>query len=192
MIDLIVTGATAQGWVGTIPAGGANRSVMDYVAGTTSHAVAVKLGSDGRATFTNNSGSPVHLVMTATGYWTSSATTGAGLRVRPAKRLLDTRDSGGAPLAANATVDVPLGLPPGSTALMNLTGINNTGGGFLRAWPAGGAEPEASLLNFPPANTGARSTMAAVRVGADGKVTIRNASNGTVHLIAEIQGWHAP
>jgi hypothetical protein len=75
---------------------------------------------------------------------------------------------------------------------MNLTEINNTGGGFLRAWPTGGAEPEASLLNFPPANSGARSTMAAIRVGTDGKVTIRNASNGTIHLIAEIQGWHAP
>ena len=192
MIDLIATGATAQGWVGTFASGGTNRSVMDYVAGATSHAVSVKVGTDGKATFTNNSGSPIHLVMTATGYWTPSATTGAGLRVRPAKRLLDTRDSGGAPLASNATIDVPLGLPPGSTALMNLTEINNTGGGFLRAWPTGGAEPEASLLNFPPANSGARSTMAAIRVGTDGKVTIRNASNGTIHLIAEIQGWHAP
>jgi Trypsin len=193
MMDLIVTGATRQGWVGTVPAGGANRSVMDYVAGTTSHAVAVKLGADGRATFTNNSGSPVHLVMTATRSWTGSATTGAGLRTRVAKRLLDTRNVGaGTPLAANAAIDLPVALPPGSTVLMNLTVVSNTGAGFLRAWPAGGAEPSASLVNFPPANTGARSSLAAIRVGTDGKITIRNASSGTAHLIAEIQGWHAP
>ena len=191
MIDLIVVGATRSGWVGTVPSGGTNRSVMDYVEGVTSHAVAVKLGSDGKATFTNNSGSPIHLVMTATGYWTPSASTGAGLRTRIAKRLLDTRNNSGAPLAANATIDVPVNLPPGSTALMNLTSVSNSGGGFLRAWPAGGTEPDPSLLNFPPVG-GARSSMAAIRVGTDGKITIRNASNGTVHLIAELQGWHAP
>ncbi|MFC7108773.1 hypothetical protein ACFQQB_55285 [Nonomuraea rubra] len=90
-----MTGATTQGWVGAFPPGGSNnRSVMDFVPGTTSHGVTVQLGADGRATFTNNSGSPVHFVLTALGYFTGSADTGAGLRTMPAVRRLDTRTTG--------------------------------------------------------------------------------------------------
>jgi Trypsin len=190
--DLIVTGATAYGWVGTFATGGTNRSVLDYVPGTTAHGVGVKLGSDGKATFTNNSGSAIHLVLTAEGYFTNSATTGSVLRTVTAKRLLDTRGDGAkTPLAAQGTVDVATGLPAGATAVLNLTVVGNAAVGYLRAWPVGGTEPATSLVNYPDLGTGARAGLAAVRVGTGGKIRIRNVSGGTAHVLADFQGWFA-
>jgi hypothetical protein len=73
-------------------------------------------------------------------------------------RKLDTRNIGThAPVPANGTVDVPLGLPSGAAALVNLTVVNNTDGGYLHAWPLGGTETTPSLTNYPSANTSARS-----------------------------------
>jgi hypothetical protein len=189
-VDLIATGATAQGWIGTFATGGTSRSVMDYVPGTTSHGVAVRLGTDGRATFTNNSGSPIHLVMTATGYFTGAPATGAGLRTLAARRLVDTR-SNPAPMPANGTVDVATGLPPGATAVVNFVVVDNTAGGYLHAWPVGGTEPGTSLSNYPPTADLARGGMAKVPVGTDGKIRVRNVSAGTTNLVVDLQAWYA-
>ncbi|GIE80598.1 hypothetical protein Aph02nite_65480 [Actinoplanes philippinensis] len=189
-VDLIATGATAQGWIGTYATGGANRSVMDYVPGTTSHGVSVRLGTDGRATFTNNSGSPIHLVMTATGYFTGAPATGAGLRTLAARRLVDTRGNA-APIAANGTVDIATGLPPGATAVVNFIVVDNTTAGYLRAWPVGGAEPATSLSNYPPAADVARGGLAQVPVGTDGRIRVRNVSTGTTNLVVDLEAWYA-
>jgi hypothetical protein len=191
-LDLIATGATTQGWIGTYASGGTNRSVMDYVPGTTAHAITARLGTDGRATFTNGSGSPVHLVLTASGYYATDLASGGGLRTITAARLLDTRNVGArTPIPANGTVDVALGVPAGSTAMVNLTLVGNTAAGYLHAWPVGGTEPTTSLVNYPAANSGARAGAAAVPVGTDGKIRIRNVSTGTVHLLVDLQGWYA-
>jgi Trypsin len=192
-VDLIVTDATAQGWIGVYPPGGANnRSAMDYAVGTTSHGVAVPLDADGKVTFTNNGVSAVHFVTTATGYFTNDAAAGAGLRTLAGTRKLDTRLAGtGSPVTANATVDVDLGVPAGTSALVNLTVFENTALGSFRAWPVGGTEPEASLTNFPAPNTTARSGLAVVRVGTGGRIRIRNASGGTAHILVDLQGWYA-
>ena len=193
-IDLIVTGATGQGWIGTFATGGTDRSVMDFVAGTTSHGVSVKLTADGRATFVNHSGAAVHLVLTATGYYTASATTGQGLRTMTATRLIDTRSAGDrTPLPNGGTLDLATGLPAGSAAMVNFTVVNNTAAtGYLKAWPLGGTEPATSLSNFPAPDTGARAGLAAVKVGTDGRIRIRNVSSGTVHLLVDVQGWFVP
>jgi hypothetical protein len=193
LVDLIVAGAAAQGWIGTFGAGGTNHSIMDFVAGNTSHGVTAKLGSDGKATFTNSNNTPVQLVMTAEGYYTASPATGAGLRTMAGVRKLDTRTVGThAPVPADGTVDVPLGLPSGAAALVNLTVVDNTAGGYLHAWPLGGTETTPSLTNYPSANTSARSGLGLVKVGTDGTIRIRNVGPGTVHILVDLQGWYAP
>jgi hypothetical protein len=191
-LDLIATGATKAGWVGTYASGGTTRSVMDFVVGTTAHAITAKLGADGRATFTNNSAAPIHIVLTASGYYAGGLPAGGGLRTLAAARKLDTRTVGSkAPLAANAATDIALGVPAGATALVNLTVVNNTATGYLRAWPAGGTEPTISWVNYPGANTGARAGLAAIRVGAGGRIRVKNVSAGTAHLLVDVQGWYA-
>lgn len=193
LVDLIVTDATAHGWIAAYPPGGTNnRSVMDYVPGTTSHAVAVQLNAEGRAVITNNGSSAVHIIMTATGYHTTAAT-GADLRTMTGVRKLDTRTVGnGAPLAANADIEVALGLPAGSAALVNLTVVANTADGLLHAWPSGGTETNTSLTNYPGASpAAARAGLAVVKVGTDGKIRVRNVSAGTAHVLLDLQGWYA-
>ncbi|MFC6367199.1 S1 family peptidase, partial [Nonomuraea thailandensis] len=191
-LDLIVTDATQDGWVGAFPPGGANnRSVMDYVPGTTAHGVAVQLSADGRATFTNNGASSVHFVATALGYFTGSADSGTRLRTMTAVRRLDTRSAGdGEPLPANGTVDVPLGVPAGATAALNLTVVDNTADGHLNVWPVDGAERTTSLVNYAPKAEGVRAGHTVVKAGTDGKIRIRNDSPGTAHLLVEVQGWY--
>jgi hypothetical protein len=191
-LDVIVTHSTGYGWLGARAPGDGERSVMDYLPGTFAHGVAVRLDSAGRATFTNHGAAAIHLVLTAEGYYTASQTTGWGLRTMAATRVVDTRLDDPAPVAANAAIDVALGLPAGSVALLNLTVVSNTQGGYLRAWPAGGAEPAPSLVNYPDPNTAARAGLAAVQVGTDGKVRIKNTSPGTVHIVADLQAWFAP
>ncbi|MFG3685472.1 S1 family peptidase [Micromonospora sp. NPDC047740] len=190
-LDAVVVGATVGGFLSAYPTGGANNhSALDFVPGETAHAVTVRLGTDGKATFSNRSSAPIHLVLTATGYHTASSATGWGLRTALAKRLLDTRLNGGAPIASRGVVDIPLGLPAGWAALLNLTVVDNAESGYLRAWPFGGTEPETSLTNYPSPG-GVRSGLATVKVGTDGKVRIRNVGSGTVHIIVELQGWFA-
>ncbi|MGN9914074.1 S1 family peptidase [Phytohabitans sp. LJ34] len=191
-LDVIVTGSTGHGWLGARAPTDGEKSVMDYLPGTFAHGLAVRLDSAGRATFTNHGGSSIHLVLTAEGYYTASQTTGWGLRAMAGTRVLDTRLSPGAPVAANAVVDVPLSVPAGSAAVLNLTVVNNTAGGFLRAWPAGAAEPVPSLVNYPDPATSARSGLAVVQVGTGGTVRIKNTSPGTAHILADLQAWFAP
>lgn len=193
LVDLIVTDATAQGWIAAYPPGGTgNRSVMDYVPGTTSHAVAVQLDAEGSVVVTNNGSSAVHIIMTATGYHTSTAT-GADLRTMTGVRKLDTRTIGNhAPIAANADVEVALGVPAGRAALVNLTVVGNTADGHLHVWPSGGTETNTSLTNYPGASVAApRAGLAVVKVGTDGKIRIRNVSAGTAHFLVDLQGWYA-
>ncbi|BAL87849.1 putative trypsin-like serine protease [Actinoplanes missouriensis 431] len=190
--DVIAVGATGPGWLAAAPPGvAANRSVMDYVAGNTAHGVAIQLGSDGRVTITNR-GYAIHLVLTVTGYYVPGSGT-AGLRTLTARRLLDTRISGtGTPVAAQGTADISTGLPAGATAVLNLTSVANTQSGHLHAWPVGGAEPAPSFANYAPPGSGARSALATVPVGTDGRIRLRNVSSGTAHLLADLQGWYAP
>ncbi|TDE47921.1 trypsin-like serine protease [Nonomuraea mesophila] len=191
-LDLIVVGATGQGWVGAFPPGGANnRSVMDFVPGTTSHGVTVRLDTDGRATFTNNSNSAVHFVLTALGYF-GGADTGTRFRTMAAQRLLDTRGTGtGVPVPANGTVDVPLGVPAGTTAAVNLTVVDNKADGHLNVWPVDGAETTMSLVNYAPPADGIRAGHSVVKAGTSGKIRIRNNSPGTAHILVDVQGWYA-
>ncbi|MCA2216013.1 trypsin-like serine protease [Jidongwangia harbinensis] len=189
--NLIAVGATARGYLGTSATGSTTRSVLNYVPGYTAHGITARLGTDGRATFTNGGTEPVNLVLTASGYY-SAAVTGGGQRTLSARRVMDTRSAGNrTPITPNDTLDIPVGLPPGTVAAVNLIVVGNDTSGYLRAWPAGGAETTTSLANFPARGTGPRSAMAMVPVGAGGKIRVRNISDGATHLVVDLQGWQA-
>ncbi|MEJ3749676.1 hypothetical protein WEI85_41255 [Actinomycetes bacterium KLBMP 9797] len=194
-LDIIVTDAENGGWLAAYPAGGAvGRSIMDFIPGTTAHGAAVKLATNGQVTFANNSGSPITLVLTAEGYFLPNSSEGAGLRVVPANRLIDTRTTA-SPVPAGQFIDVSVGGTNGlptrdiAGAAFNLTVADPTAGGHLAVWPTGAAEPASSLVNFV-ANE-ARAAFAIVKVGTEAKVRIRNMSSGTVHVVVDLQGWFA-
>src|SRR4029079_7706169 len=95
---------------------------------------------------------------------------------------------GGGPIGAQATVNLTVvgrgGVPPtgvGSVAL-NVTATNPTSDGFLTIWPAGGARPAASNVNFRPRQTVPNMVISAV--GSGGQISIYN-SGGTTNVVVD-------
>lgn len=195
MLDVVVPSASTGGYWDAAPASTtAWSSLIQFLAGTTSSAAAVRLPSDRRVTFVNRSSAPAQLVLTVEGYFASHWSEGAGLRLAQA-RLIDTRTTG-ITVPAGETVDVPVagtnGLPTRAIegAAVNLTVVGQSQAGHLRAWPAGTPEPtDTSLVNFPAA--GARSGLAVVPPGPDGAIRVRNVSTAPIHLVADLQAWFA-
>lgn len=118
-------------------------------------------------------------------------------------RILDTRNGTGttkAPVAANGTVALSVpdcdetisGNKVSATATavaMNVTVVSPTANGLITVYPDQTAVPNASNLNYSTNETVAN--LVVVKVGADGKVDLRNTSKGTVELIADIEGCYS-
>jgi lysophospholipase L1-like esterase len=192
-VNLLVPGATTDGWLAAALPGTASRDgVFNYVAGSTQSGATVKLSADGRVTFYNKGPAAINLVATLEGYFAGVA--GGGSEFRPvACRLFNTRTAGtGLPLAANATVDVQVagvnGVPQTAVAgaVLNLT-VTPEQAGYLKAWPATDAEPAVTMMDFNAGDW--RTNEIVLRPGSNGKIRLKNGSSGTIHLIVDIQGW---
>ena len=72
------------------------------------------------------------------------------------------------------------------SVVLNLTATAPNYAGYLSAYPAGTARPQASNVNFTAGQTVANSVIA--KVGAGGQVTIYN-DQGSTHVIADVAGW---
>jgi hypothetical protein len=111
-------------------------------------------------------------------------------------RLVDTRLApgllGGPALSAGATRSFTVighcGVSAGARAVvLNTTVTGPTGLGNLILFPAGGALPLASSLNYGPGQT--RANNAVVRLG-DGQLSVRcTQPSGTAHLILDVTGY---
>ncbi|MEV7328022.1 hypothetical protein [Micromonospora sp. NPDC093244] len=197
MLDVVVTGAANGGWL-TVGSSAVAETGIDYAKGTTSMGMVVKLNPGaGGAVLLENRGSAVHIAITVQGYWTGSPTTGAGLRPVPATTIYDSRfPTGAQPVPANGTVDVAVGGAKGlptrgiAAAVLNVHAVGSKSEGFLTVTPLGSAANAASTANFPAGHV-ARSSLVVTKLGTEGKVRIKNASSGTVHIVVDLQGWFA-
>lgn len=141
----------------------------------------------------------------------ASAALGAGGEYHPVTpaRILDTRRPQSSPTGAQAFgtpfgVQVvgsssldggPSGIPATDVlavvANITVTGTNRSG--YLTAYPAGAAKPNASNVNF--LNATDASNLALLRPGADGRVSIvletdgAPAAGGTANVIIDVVGW---
>ena len=111
------------------------------------------------------------------------------------QRLLDTRSGLGAPqhpvprkgtLTFNATAGIT---GPVSAVVLNVTAVNPAAVGYLTVYPAGGVRPLASNLNYQPRQT--VPNMVVVKTGPGGQVSIFNGSEGTIDVLADIEGYFA-
>ena len=105
-------------------------------------------------------------------------------------RALDTRN--GAAVGADSSVSFQVGGVAGipanvSAVVFNLTVADAKSFGFITAYPSGTNRPNASNVNFSAGQIVPNSVT--VPVGADGKVSLFNRSNGTVQLIADVSGY---
>jgi hypothetical protein len=116
--------------------------------------------------------------------------------VTPCRRV-DTRSGslgGPQPLAAGSLTRLtlaggPCAVPATATAVsLNLTVTGPTGAGHLRLFPAGGAEPLASTLNYSAGLT--RANNAIVGLGGAGELSVRvGQASGTTHVIVDVNGY---
>ena len=106
-------------------------------------------------------------------------------------RLLDTR--GGSPLGPGGRINLQLSgasVPSNATtAVLNMTVTQPTATSWLTVYPAGGQVPLASNLNWTHGQT--LANLVEVTIGLGGQITISN-SSGSVHVIADLEGYFAP
>ncbi|RAO10429.1 hypothetical protein MED15_05645 [Micromonospora noduli] len=198
MLDVVVTGSTGNGWV-TVGSSATAKVGIDYVKATTSMGMAIKLSSDGsRNVQLEARGPAVHVAITVQGYWTSSPTTGAGLRPIPATRLYDSRlPTGAQAVPAGGSVDVAVGGTNGlptrgiAAAVLNVHVVGPAAAGYLTVTPLDGTPNSASTADFPAGLNNTRSSLVVTKLGTEGKVRIKNVSGGTAHILVDLQGWFA-
>lgn len=194
LVNVATPGATAAGWLAVAPTGGTARSLMNYVTGTTQSGAAFTLPASGQVTIYNKGSAAVDVMVNVEGYYSASATQGAGLRV-VSSRLINTRTVGaGLPVPANSTIDVQVGGTNGlptrgiAGAALNIV-VTPDNAGYLKAWPVGEAEPSLTVMDFKAGIWRANSLV--VKPGTDGKIRIRNGSSGSAHIVVDLQGWYA-
>src|SRR5207237_22129 len=117
--------------------------------------VVVKVGTGGKVSFYNNSGSTA-VVADVMGWYSDGPGTGAGYTPLTPARILDTRDGTGgfsSPLGPGGSLDLTVtgvgGVPAsGVTAVvLNVTVTDTSAPSFLTVWPTGQPRPLASNLN---------------------------------------------
>jgi hypothetical protein len=146
----------------------------------------------GAATFTNNANQ--------SGTVTGGAPTATQFFALNPCRVADTRGpagpSGGPALAANSTRSFPVaglcGVPSDARAVaISLTVVQETEPGNLRLFPAGGALPNASTINFQAGK--ARANNAIVGLGTAGEISVRcdmsTGSTGSTHFLFDVTGY---
>ncbi|MCC6434815.1 MAG: DUF1501 domain-containing protein [Acidimicrobiales bacterium] len=135
---------------------------------------------------------------TVTGPPAGATAPGELVATSPSRRL-DTRIGQGVPsagpLGPEQVVDVLVAgtaeLPAGSTvaAVMNVTAVTPTSGGYLTVWPTGESRPLASNLNFQPADV--VPNLVVCKVGRKGMVSFFNAT-GHTDVVADVVGYIRP
>ncbi|MGY0233207.1 right-handed parallel beta-helix repeat-containing protein [Longispora urticae] len=196
-MNVTVTAPTAPGFLMVEPAGGwtfNSSSNLNWVAGQTVPNLVVVAVIDGFVDFRNRSAGTVHVVADLVGF--HSPTKASRYTATSPVRVLDTRERIGVgtttPVAPGGTVTLPVagvgGVPTGITAVtLNVTATEPAGHGFLTVYPDGRPRPNASNLNWTPGLTVPNLVVVPV---VNGRVAFRNTSPGTVHVVADLVGYH--
>ncbi len=156
----------------------------------------VKVGVGGRVRVESYSQGHVHFLVDVVGWVDQGQPNQGGDRlvtVSP-QRLLDTRTGAGGPqlpfgLSDTRQLDVTdvAGIPSGAKAVIgNVTATQSTGRAWQLVWPAGTAQPNASVLNTHTGTT--RPNMVLAGVGQNGQWSIFN-NTATTALIFDATGY---
>jgi hypothetical protein len=171
-------------------------SSLNMLAGqTVPNLVVARVGAGGKVSIYNNVGTTA-VVADVQGWYGVPGAGGRYTPVAPA-RVLDTRTGAGGSLgkvAGGTSIDLDVrgagGLPSTVGAVvLNVTATDLDGADtFVTVYPTGVARPLASNLNV---RAGQSVPNLVVTPTEDGRVTLYS-NAGTVHLVADVQGWYAP
>jgi len=196
VLNLTATNPTLASHLIAYPTGSAQplASNVNFVAGQTiPNRVSVKVGTGGKITIFNNSGT-VDAVADVGGWFsdgTDSTAFGAVFTGVTPSRILDTRNA--SPVGPGGSIVVQVagqgGVPPaGTTAVvLNVTVTNNTNPSHLIVWPDLTTRPLASDLNFVAGQT--VPNLVIVKLGSNGKVDVFNAY-GSTDVVIDVLGWY--
>lgn len=172
---------------------------------TVPNLVVVAVGEGSRVSLRNSAGR-THLIADLAGWYVGGTDAAAFHPVDPV-RLLDSRRPVPDPLRPAGSPAAPaFRLGPGQTydllvagrgvvpamagaVVLNVTAVSPTASSDVRVYPtSGGSPPQVSNLNVVRGQTVPNSVV--VRVGRDGRVTLRN-SSGELSLVVDLAGWFA-
>ncbi len=119
-------------------------------------------------------------------------------------RICDTRSGANDPatyagmtLGAGMSLNVNVvsangdNVPSTATAVVaNITAVSSTAGGYFTIWPTGTLRPTVSSLNFS-AGEDAVANLVEIPIGANGDISVYNAS-GSTDLLIDVEGYVAP
>lgn len=197
--NLTVTRPLAGGFLTVYPGGSRpNVSSANFVADqTVANLLTAPVGTDGKIRIYNSSSRPTDVLVDVSGYFSSGDTVvpGSYNRLDPA-RILDTNEAVGvptrAPVPAGGILTLKVTGVGGvastnvSAVALNLTVAQTQAAGFITVFKSG-TTPNISSLNFLRGQTDANLVIAPV--APDGTIKIRNASEGTVRLVADVSGY---
>ena len=186
-LSVTATDAAAAGFVSVGPCGSAlgTTSNVNVGAGATApNLVITRTDDQGRVCVVSNVAT--HLLVDLSGSFAADA----DMDVVGATRLLDTRTTPGARLAANSTVAVRVagvaGVPAGAAGVvLNLTAADPGTSGFLTVHACDASRPTASNLNVRPGVN--RANLVIVAPDADGEVCIFGSA--ATDVIVDVFGW---
>jgi len=127
-----------------------------------------------------------------------TVTAASGLHTLTPCRVVDTRDAsgpwGGPALPPGServfVVTGRCGVPADARAVsVNLTVTQPAAAGSIRAFPGDGTPSAATALSFAAGRTRANNALLMLSSSGSGTVTVRNESNGTVHLLIDVNGY---
>jgi hypothetical protein len=158
---------------------------------TVPNMVLARVGANGNVSIFNNAGS-TDIIVDVLGCFDGDAS-GRYVALTP-RRVLDTRDGTGAPLAkvGQTALEVTLrgkgGVPSSgvSGVMLNVTAVAPTGNTFVTVYPGGSECPTASNLNVSAGQV--IPNMVLARLGRDGTVMIYN-NGGLIDIVADIVGY---
>ncbi|MFN8040843.1 MAG: M4 family metallopeptidase [Acidimicrobiales bacterium] len=199
VLNVTAVNPSAESFLSVWPAGAPRplASNLNFPAGRTiPNLVVAKLGSGGKVTLFNNSGS-VDVVADVVGYYSLRPSGGRLTAVTPT-RVLDSRPPpeqvgpDGTPWGPGQTRTVAVaglaGVPPQgvSAVVLNVTAVNPTADSHLTLWDTGVAMPTASNLNFRAGDV--IPNLVVVKVGTGNTISVFN-NRGSVDVLVDLVGY---
>ena len=196
VLNMTVTNVTKTGSYITVwPAGSPQPVVsnLNNVEGVARpNLVVARVGDGGQISIANEEGD-ADLIADVVGYFRAGAYKSGGVitGVTPA-RILDTRTPSN-PFTSGQVRSYTVagfgGIPgTAKTAILKVTAVDPTGGGFVTVWPAGSANPpNVSNLNFGPNMT--IPNLVVTQIGSGGQINLFNSVDTTTHILIDVLGY---
>ena len=193
LLSVTATDSDGSGFITVYPCGSTRpwSSNLNLVFGATvSNAASVFVGANGRVCIYTSVAT--HVVIDVDGAWSTASGSGALHAFTPA-RLLDSRVSLGAKLAAGAVHELAVAgvgdvAADATAAVLSVTVTEPGWAGFVTVYPCGGARPWASNVNFAAGQT--VSSPATSAVGALGMICLY--TSAPTHLVVDVMADFSP